>query len=952
MEAELQLQALNKLQTTALVGELRSSDSSRRSSNTNNNNCTDTTTAVTTEASATATSSHSRRHSSADAVGSAAVTGSVPLGPLDFVQRLKELAAKEAVSSTILVSSTITSNTTLKFSPENFNHSVSPRKRAELSSLCTAAAQGARGGCAAVSDAAVTDTAVSGLKKRLRKRRKLKPLSSETATAVTVDDYGDAPTAQRKQQTAAKHAKRVAAAAAARRQAAAVAAAEAAAAAVVEQAASATRQRALYSNYFREVDRAALIATTTDTDAATGTTEHATVANSAGHSTGVATTGAVHAGSSGTAVEVTIETKARKSLNELVAPSPFLQSQMPELSRNGSYKCSSYSKSSNKKQRKGKKKKRSKHSKLAQSSTGDIATGAAVTDSVADGLINSSGEFVYPGGLQIPSLDDVDTGSIHSVSSDSSDEANYSSAISNDTDDDGLQHTPERHRAAVAQHSPMKGLLSLEEELPLLELADPSNSSSSIQQQQQQQCSVHDEQQCDDQHSECSTVTTAPVHHHQQQLQQLALHPTPPPPPELLQHIEVVPSQDIAAVAVEVVLSPQREQQQQQQHHAHQHFSDDDVAGKHHDASQHVHKSSGMIKASSSTSKVLASVTCSSTGTLKRRSISSRGSSTGVTLADLSIMAQRQSEVQARWRSKVAAFVAELDSNLYATDNPAAAAAAAQAQRAQQQALQKSKRQSSSVVAASAIDSHLLQLPPVAAAVKRAARQAAVEKKSAALRARIQFGPYHRDELVNVYTAFTSVADSSGRADMRALYKLRTLREHEGHRAQMQEALFSAQKDVTLALQLDDVLKRLFPLLRRFERQDFCTLTKLWERDTGEVQRAQAQFAEEIEAIDPQRLRDLRDLFDLYDADGSGTVTAAELVKALSVRASGTTTAAKGTNGGSVSSNSSGASGALPGREAAAVTKAEMLAIVNAVDTDGNSELSFEEFVQLFKDVF
>lgn len=86
--------------------------------------------------------------------------------------------------------------------------------------------------------------------------------------------------------------------------------------------------------------------------------------------------------------------------------------------------------------------------------------------------------------------------------------------------------------------------------------------------------------------------------------------------------------------------------------------------------------------------------------------------------------------------------------------------------------------------------------------------------------------------------------------------------------------------------------------------------------------------------------------------DGSGCVDTGELLRALDTHKH-----SSGGNGGAsfddgADTQSEGTAGAMPCQEAAAVSKTELIELVRAVDEDGNGELNFEEFVELFRDVF
>ena len=60
---------------------------------------------------------------------------------------------------------------------------------------------------------------------------------------------------------------------------------------------------------------------------------------------------------------------------------------------------------------------------------------------------------------------------------------------------------------------------------------------------------------------------------------------------------------------------------------------------------------------------------------------------------------------------------------------------------------------------------------PQHAGARRVGKDTVKLKAEAALRARLQFGPYHRDDLNTAYTAFKGCATSQGWCDLRKLYR-------------------------------------------------------------------------------------------------------------------------------------------------------------------------------------
>ncbi|KAG5181828.1 hypothetical protein JKP88DRAFT_245988 [Tribonema minus] len=308
-----------------------------------------------------------------------------------------------------------------------------------------------------------------------------------------------------------------------------------------------------------------------------------------------------------------------------------------------------------------------------------------------------------------------------------------------------------------------------------------------------------------------------------------------------------------------------------------------------------------------------------------------------VTLADLIAMAQRQAEVQARWRYKVAAFVTRLEKH---GGRPRSGPAPGD-------------KDTTGDKNDTAQQKQQPERPPWE---QREARMAA---RAAKLRTRMHFGPYHVDELAAALHAFRAVCDEGGRADVRSLYRAKELRTHK---AQMQELLISAPRGGAVPVTLDDFLRRLFPQMRRFERKDFHALVHIWEEEAPHDKRSKsaASGAKRAPRVSEQQLADLKALFDIYDTDGSGCVDTGELLRALDTRYDHhryrTSASPRGSSAEERTQKSPSEAmqleGAMPCQEAAAVSKLELIELVRAVDEDGNGELNFDEFVELFKDVF
>lgn len=99
---------------------------------------------------------------------------------------------------------------------------------------------------------------------------------------------------------------------------------------------------------------------------------------------------------------------------------------------------------------------------------------------------------------------------------------------------------------------------------------------------------------------------------------------------------------------------------------------------------------------------------------------------------------------------------------------------------------------------------------------------------------------------------------------------------------------------------------------------------------------------EEVIDIPQDKLDQLVALFELYDLDGSGYVSADEIIQSL-------------TQGRKNAENNARIAKALPSREHIAgmesMPDAELAKLVGALDKDGNNELDLREFVLAFKDV-
>ncbi|CAM9373949.1 unnamed protein product [Chrysoparadoxa australica] len=202
------------------------------------------------------------------------------------------------------------------------------------------------------------------------------------------------------------------------------------------------------------------------------------------------------------------------------------------------------------------------------------------------------------------------------------------------------------------------------------------------------------------------------------------------------------------------------------------------------------------------------------------------------------------------------------------------------------------------------------------------------------------FGPYHTSDLQAVLDIYDQAA-SHGRVDARVLFRVPYLRHHDMHRLQLQEVLYSSKLDGPILLDCEEVFRKLFPLLKRFEYRSFLEHVELVkEAHVAAVKRKKK--AEEADCVDPAKVDELRQLFNLYDIDGSGLIDAGEVFNALSL--------------GAQLSHVHGVPYALgPG-----VTEDELQTMMISKSSESSEEMhqaveggiGFEEFVTLMKDVF
>ncbi|CAM9998853.1 unnamed protein product, partial [Ectocarpus sp. 12 AP-2014] len=233
------------------------------------------------------------------------------------------------------------------------------------------------------------------------------------------------------------------------------------------------------------------------------------------------------------------------------------------------------------------------------------------------------------------------------------------------------------------------------------------------------------------------------------------------------------------------------------------------------------------------------------------------------------------------------------------------------------------------------------------------------ERGKEILRAKTQFGPYHRQarstfEMMSLWKAFDLAKAFGRRVDARLLFRNPFLRDNNRYRKHILEMLCDTRHTGPILVTREDALMKLLPLLERPEAKAFLACMKLMEADKRDS--ATNNDAHEDREIDQETLRELRKLFDLYDVDRSGVVDVKEIAGALKENYSTAQISAgmgdavtEGELANLLSSLSPDTRGDAAGHASASGTTDTC---TNPAGVGSSPEADFDDFVRLFRGVF
>ncbi|CAM9715633.1 unnamed protein product, partial [Ectocarpus sp. 12 AP-2014] len=232
------------------------------------------------------------------------------------------------------------------------------------------------------------------------------------------------------------------------------------------------------------------------------------------------------------------------------------------------------------------------------------------------------------------------------------------------------------------------------------------------------------------------------------------------------------------------------------------------------------------------------------------------------------------------------------------------------------------------------------------------------ERGKEILRAKTQFGPYHRQarstEMMSLWKAFDLAKAFGRRVDARLLFRNPFLRDNNRYRKHILEMLCDTSHTGPILVTREDALMKLLPLLERPEAKAFLACMKLTEADKRDS--ATSNDAHGDREIDQETLRELRTLFDLYDVDRSGVVDVKEIAGALKenysiaqISAGMGDAVTEGELANLLSSLSPDTSGDAASHASTSGTTDNC---TNPAGVGSSPEADFDDFVRLFRGVF
>ncbi|KAG6595746.1 Guanine nucleotide-binding protein subunit beta protein [Phytophthora cinnamomi] len=196
-------------------------------------------------------------------------------------------------------------------------------------------------------------------------------------------------------------------------------------------------------------------------------------------------------------------------------------------------------------------------------------------------------------------------------------------------------------------------------------------------------------------------------------------------------------------------------------------------------------------------------------------------------------------------------------------------------------------------------------------------------RSDAALMRQERFGPYSRDDVINVYRTFRKLdQDQSGSITLRELLNGSGLFAGTHMQDNIGSIFSSIDKDQSGLIDLAELCGVVFGEAPPEVLEDILRLCRLLEtvEKTRRVQR---------KTLTVEQVQELRELFRLYDTDDNGDIDAGELLEALRY------------NERFYDSDRRGSS---------QLTKEDVMRIISAFDVNANASLDLEEFIELFRE--
>ncbi|KAE9018775.1 hypothetical protein PF010_g5835 [Phytophthora fragariae] len=196
-------------------------------------------------------------------------------------------------------------------------------------------------------------------------------------------------------------------------------------------------------------------------------------------------------------------------------------------------------------------------------------------------------------------------------------------------------------------------------------------------------------------------------------------------------------------------------------------------------------------------------------------------------------------------------------------------------------------------------------------------------RSDAALMRQERFGPYSRDDVINVYRTFRKLdQDQSGAITLRELLDGSGLFSGTHMQDNIGSIFSSIDKDHSGLIDLAELCGVVFGEAPPEVLENILRLCRLLEtvEKTRRVQR---------KTLTAQQVQELRELFKLYDADDNGNVDAGELLEALRYNERFYDSDRRGST---------------------QLTKEDVIRIISAFDVNANASLDLEEFIELFRE--